>query len=108
MKANVLIVAAAVITIISFGASAQQGGQPPSGGPGMQQGGQPYGGQGGQDQESFEQRKQKLVQRMQDRIADMQHRLSCVQQAQDADAVRECFPRRGERGPGNQGRRPGN
>lgn len=40
--------------------------------------------------------KQRIEQRIQDRINKMQSVLACVQGAQDRQALRQCLPRRGE------------
>jgi len=80
MKATMAIVGALSAALIPFAAVAQQ------------------------DQPSFEEVKHRAEQRIQDRIADLQSRLTCVQNAQDPDALRACFPRRSG---GSRGGRPG-
>ena len=61
-------------------------------------------GQGGQNQDRFKEAKQKISQRIQDRINKMQERLTCVNNAQDRKSLKACFPDRGDRddrrGPG--------
>jgi len=55
-----------------------------------------------QEQQRFEELKQRTERRVQERIADLQGRLTCVQNAQDPEALRACFPQRaaGRAGPG--------
>lgn len=101
MKNKVLMFGAIAMVMLSVEAMAQQDNQ--------QAGGQ--GGQASQEQrqQRFEAVKQKITERIQER-------LSCVQNAQDPEALRACMPKRngrGQRGPGgngpggNQGGKPG-
>ena len=95
MKNKILMCAAITMVMLSVEAMAQQDNQQEGG-----QGGQPN---QQQRQERFEGVKQKIAERIQDRIGKMQERLSCVQNAQDPDALRACMPERngrGQRGPG--------
>ena len=85
MKATTAAIGAVAGALISFSAAAQQGSAP-------------------QEQQRFEEVKQRAEQRIQERIADLQSRLTCVQNAQDAEALRACFPRRSG---GSRGGRPG-
>ena len=50
------------------------------------------------DPQRFAQTKQRLQERIQQRIDDLQKNKSCVDQAQDEAALRACFPRRQGRG----------
>lgn len=88
MKATITAIGAIAAALVSFAAVAQQGSAP-------------------QDQQRFEEVKQRTEQRIQDRIADLQSRLTCVQNAQEPDALRACFPQRtgaaGSRGGRYQG-----
>ena len=62
-----------------------------------QQGNPPApGDKGGQ---SFEQRKQQILQRMDERIQALQKNRDCLAQAQDDKAARACRPERRQRGP---------
>ena len=101
MKNKILMFSAIAMSMLSFEVMAQQQNQPDG-----SQGGQPN---QQQRQERFEAMKQKITDRLQER-------LSCVQNAQDPDALRACMPKRngrGQRGPGgngpggNQGGKPG-
>jgi len=81
MRKTIATLGAIAAVLVSFAAVAQQG------------------------QARFEDVKQRAEQRIQERIADLQSRLTCVQNAQDPDALRACFPQRGggSRGGGYQG-----
>ena len=85
MKKSAMI-SAIVMTISSLGAMAQQTSQQ-QGGQGAQQNQQ-------QRQEHFSDEKQKITQRIQDRIGKMQDRLACVQNSPDQKSLRACFPKR--------------
>lgn len=61
-----------------------------------QQGTPPAGAKSGQ---SFEQRKEQLLQRMDQRIQALQKNRDCLAQAQDDKAARACRPERRQRGP---------
>jgi len=84
MKATIAVIGTLAAALVPFAALAQQDG--------AQAGGQ---GAPQQDKQRFEEVKQRTEQRIQDRIADLQSRLTCVQNAQDPDALRACFPQRG-------------
>ena len=88
MKATVASIGAMASALISFAAVAQQGNAP-------------------QEQQRFEEVKQRAEQRIQERIADLQSRLTCVQNSQDSDALRACFPQRAGSGGGRGGRHQG-
>jgi CHASE1-domain containing sensor protein len=83
MKATVIAMGMLASALVSFAAVAQQGSAQ-------------------QEQQRFDEVKQRTEQRIQDRIADLQGRLTCVQNAQDPEALRACFPKRaaGRAGPG--------
>jgi hypothetical protein len=68
------------------------GNNPPAGGPG---GGQPPVNEG-----RFEDRKAEILQRMNNHLAEVQKRISCVQAAQNHEQLRACLPER--RGPGGE------
>ncbi|HXZ93682.1 MAG TPA: hypothetical protein VEG36_12465 [Burkholderiales bacterium] len=76
MKATIAMMGAVSAALVSFAAAAQQ------------------------DEPRFEEVKQRVEQRIQERIADLQSRLTCVQNAQDPDAMRGCFPQRAGSGAG--------
>ncbi|HUL40679.1 MAG TPA: hypothetical protein VLV32_02050 [Burkholderiales bacterium] len=44
--------------------------------------------------QNFQERKQHILERMDQRIAALQKARDCVSQAQDKDAVKACFPKR--------------
>ncbi len=101
MKNKVLMFSAIAMVMLSFEVMAQQDNQPED-----NQGGQP-------NQQQRQERFQAMKQKITDRI---QERLSCVQNAQDPEALRACMPKRngrGQGGPGgngpggNQGGKPG-
>jgi uncharacterized protein YlxW (UPF0749 family) len=94
MKATITAVGAIAAALVSFAAVAQQDGA---------QTGEQAAPQ--QDEQRFEDVKQRTEQRIQDRIADLQSRLTCVQNAQDPEALRACFPQRagGIRSGGHRG-----
>jgi len=69
----------------STAAFAQQG-TPPAGAPKTGQ--------------SFEQRKEHMLKRMEERMQTMQKTHDCLQQAQDEKAARACRPAHARRGPG--------
>jgi hypothetical protein len=54
-------------------------------------------------QQDFDTIKQRIEQRIQDGIAKMQEKLSCVQNAQDPQTLRSCLPNRGGRRRGGFG-----
>ena len=60
-----------------------------------------------QRREHFEDTKQKMTQRIQDRIGKMQRSLDCVQNAQDRESLRACIPEGGGRDSGGSGMRRG-
>jgi uncharacterized protein YlxW (UPF0749 family) len=94
MKATITTVSAMAAALVSFAAMAQQDGA---------QSGEQAAPQ--QDEQRFEEVKQRTEQRIQDRIADLQSRLTCVQNAQDPETLHACFPQRagGNRGGGHRG-----
>ncbi|HXZ96908.1 MAG TPA: hypothetical protein VEG37_07690 [Burkholderiales bacterium] len=53
---------------------------------------QPQTGQKGDQAQNFQERKQHLLERMDQRIAALQKARGCVAQAQDRDAVKQCLP----------------
>ncbi len=56
--------------------------------------------------QSFEQRKEQILKRMEERMQAMQKTHDCIQQAQDENAARACRPARGQyRGGGPRGPR---
>ncbi len=66
----------------------------------QQQGGaqdEQQGGQG-QNQQRFQERKQKILERMNDRLQKVQANINCVNQAQNPKELRACRPQ----GQGNQ------
>jgi hypothetical protein len=62
--------------------------------------GAPGGGQAG-DGQQFQERKAEILKRISDRLAEIQQRQSCVQAANNPEALRACMPHRGE-GRGDQ------
>ncbi|HMJ49924.1 MAG TPA: hypothetical protein VK440_05105 [Burkholderiales bacterium] len=54
---------------------------------------QPQTGQKGSQPQNFQEHKQHMLDRMDKRIAALQQARSCVSQAQDRDAVKQCFPK---------------
>jgi hypothetical protein len=64
------------------------------------QSGAPGGGQAG-DGQQFQQRKAEILKHISDRLAEIQQRQSCVEAANNHEALRACMPHRGE-GRGDQ------
>ena len=98
MKKYILI--AAMALTLAAPAAWSQNALPPGGngnGPAPQ-------GQGGQneDPQHFQQHKAEILQRMNEHLADVQKRISCVQAATDQQALRACMPQRGGEGHGWQ------
>ena len=89
---KLVIISTIAMAVASWGASAQQSTPQPG-----EAENQP------QSQEHFKDQKQKIAQRIQERIGKMQERLSCVQSAQGPNALRACFPEREGRGQGRPG-----
>lgn len=92
MKATIMAISTIAAAILSFTVLAQQGSVQ-------------------QEQQRFDEVKQRTEQRIQDRIAYLQGRLTCVQNAQDPEALRACFPKRsgargGPGGPNTGGPKP--
>ncbi len=95
MKKYVLL-SAMLVALAAPGAAWSQG-VPPGG----NNGAPPPQGSGGQGQyrdgdgQRFQERKSEMLQRMNEHLADVQKRISCVQAAKDRDDLRACMPRRG-------------
>ena len=89
MKKTLLVVFAVILSAPVFAQQEQNGAQ------GAQPGGQ------GQNQQRFEERKQKILQRMNERLEKIQANINCVNQAQNPQALKACRPQ----GNGNQNRR---
>ncbi len=85
MKKTLLVVFAVILSAPVF--AQQQNGT---------QGGQP--GEQGQNQQRFEESKQKILQRMNERLERIQANINCVNQAQNPQALKACRPQ----GNGNQ------
>jgi len=84
------------LSMFTMASAQQQGGQVPgAGGQGHNNGPQGQ-NQQGQNPQRFEEIKQKM-------IARIQERLSCVQNAQNPQALRACMPPRRGGGQGGQG-----
>jgi TolA-binding protein len=103
-----LILISGILAATSSLAMAQQATAPAPSQPNAQQGWQQHysqqGGQqnnaqqGGQQGERFNEMKQRMTQRIQEHINEMQQRLSCVQNASNGLALRACMPARGGEG----------
>lgn len=63
---------------------------------------QPQGGQSQSKPQNFQERKQHVLERIDQRIARLQTMKGCVEQAQDKSAMRTCFPEREKRSEGKQ------
>lgn len=105
MKKYVLMTAIVTVLALPSMAWSQQGSAP--GGSG---GGQKPAMQGGQqgDSETFQDRKTRILARLNERSTEVQKRIACVQAAADREALRACMPERGDgRGEGGGGQNGG-
>ncbi|MCC7036073.1 MAG: hypothetical protein IT560_02085 [Alphaproteobacteria bacterium] len=80
---NKMMIAALAMTVMTAGAARAE---EPSGGPG------PDGGKG--SPEKFQEHKQKILQKIDARIAESQKRRACVAAASDVEALKACMPER--------------
>ncbi len=96
MKKYAFLVAVALL--VAPGAALCQGspGMPPNGGNGgMANQNRPNGRQGG-DSAQFQTRKAEILKRISERMSELQQRQSCVQAANDRQALMACMPQQGK------------
>lgn len=84
MKRIIVMMSIIVIMMPSLGARAQQ--------PPQEKGSQDTQQNQPQNQAGFVDAKRKIAQRIHERIGKMQKRLSCVENAQNTNALHACFP----------------
>ncbi len=85
---NKMMIAALAITVMTAGVARAEeaaGGEGPGGG-----------GKG--NPEKFQEHKQKILQKIDERIAEGQKRRACVAAASDVEALKACMPERGKGG----------
>jgi uncharacterized protein YdeI (BOF family) len=81
MKNSILVVCGLLISSLAFA---------------QQQGGQAQSGQGQNRGQKFQEMKQRLLDRIDQRINTLQDAKSCVDQAQDPQALKACRPQHNE------------
>src|SRR5271170_698036 len=102
MKKILLSLFALLISVPAFAQQDQGGGtqssQSQSGSEQSQPQSQPQGNQSQNQQQRFQDRKQRILDRIDRRINTLQDAKSCVEQAQDPQALKACRPQRNEEG----------